>query len=65
MLHWRPWLQAAGLDWDEPAAGPLFEDAMLMYEAAIAGQGVALTLKKLFEAYGAGGQLVRPFALEV
>ena len=65
MLHWRPWLQAAGLDWDEPVAGPLFEDAMLMYEAAIAGQGVALTLKTLFDAYGAGGQLVRPFALEV
>ena len=65
MLHWQPWLRAAGLDWSEPAAGPLFEDAVLMHEAAIACQGVALTLKTLFDAYSAGGQLVRPFALEV
>lgn len=58
------WLvtRAAGLDCGEPAAGPLFEDAMLMYEAAIAGHGVALTLKTLFDADAAGGQLARPFA---
>lgn len=65
LLHWKPWFRAAGLDWDEPTAGALFEDAMLMYEAAAAGQGVALTLKTLFDGYAAGGQLVKPFAIEV
>jgi len=65
LLHWQPWFKAAGLGWDEPVGGALFEDAMLMYEAAAAGQGVALTLKTLFEGYAAQGQLVKPFSLEV
>ena len=38
---------------------------MLMYEAAAAGQGVALTLKTLFDGYAAQGQLVKPFGFEV
>ena len=63
LLPWQPWFKAAGLDWPEPASGALYEDAMLMYEAAAAGQGVALTLKTLFEGYHT--QLVQPFALEV
>ena len=63
MLPWQPWFKAAGLDWPEPESGALYEDAMLMYEAAASGQGVALTLKTLFEGYSA--QLVKPFALEV
>ncbi len=65
MLHWLPWFKAAGLDWAEPAGGAVYEDAMLMYEAAAAGQGVALTLKTLFEGYSTTGILVKPFALEV
>ena len=65
LLHWVPWFRAAGLDWPEPETGAIYEDAMLMYEAAAAGQGVALTLKTLFEGYGASGQLTKPFALEV
>ena len=56
-------LKAAGLDWPEPESSALYEDAMLMYEAAASGQGVALTLKTEFEGYSA--QLVKPFALEV
>ena len=63
MLLWQPWFRAAGLDWPEPEGGALYEDAMLMYEAAAAGQGVALTLKTLFDGYSA--QLIKPFALEV
>ena len=39
-----------GIERDEPNTGTLFEDATLMYEAAAAGQGVALGLKTLFEA---------------
>ena len=40
-------------------------ELLLMYEAATAGQGVALTLKTLFEGYGANGILVKPYALEI
>ncbi|MBL8385194.1 MAG: LysR family transcriptional regulator [Burkholderiales bacterium] len=64
LLRWRPWLAAAGLDWDEPVAGPLFEDAALMYEAAAAGQGVALAPRTVFAGYPEG-VLVKPFDLEV
>ena len=63
MLPWQPWFKAAELNWPEPEGGALYEDAMLMYEAVAADQGVALTLKTLFDGYGS--QLVKPFALEV
>ena len=64
-LHDLVAFKAAGLDWDEPTAGTLFEDAMLMYEAAADGQGVALTLKTLFDGYAASGRLVKPFAIAI
>lgn len=63
-LFWKPWFVAAGLDWPEPTTGPVYDDAMMMYEAAAAGHGVALTLTTLFDTH-AGAALIRPFALEV
>ena len=63
-LFWKPWFEAAGLDWPEPASGPVYDDAMMMYEAAAAGHGVALTLRTLFDTH-AGAALVQPFSLEV
>lgn len=39
---WRPWFLAAGLDADEPATGPIYDDAGLLLQAAAAGEGVAL-----------------------
>ncbi|HEY4372110.1 MAG TPA: LysR substrate-binding domain-containing protein [Burkholderiales bacterium] len=63
LLFWKPWFAAAGLDWPEPASGPVYDDAMLMYEAAAAGHGIALTLKTLFDSHGTA--LIQPFALEV
>ena len=63
-LFWKPWFEAAGLDWPEPSSGPVYDDAMMMYEAVAAGHGVALTLKTLFDAQ-AGSTLIKPFALEV
>lgn len=65
LLHWRAWFDAAGLDWPEPVEGPLFEDAVMMYEAAAAGQGVALALRTVHEGYAESGRLVKPFGLEV
>jgi LysR family glycine cleavage system transcriptional activator len=63
-LFWKPWFDAARLDWPEPSSGPLYDDAMMMYEAAAAGHGVALTLRTLFDTH-AGAALVQPFGLEV
>ncbi|MDB5807489.1 MAG: transcriptional regulator [Betaproteobacteria bacterium] len=63
LLFWKPWFEAAGLNWPEPVSGPSYEDAMMMYEAAAAGHGVALTPKTLFDAQGTS--LIQPFTLEL
>lgn len=65
LLEWRPWFDAAGLERPEPTEGPLFEDAMMMLEAAAAGVGVALTVALLARPYLADGTLVRPFAAHI
>jgi len=39
---WRPWFEAAGLDWPEPSRGPTFSDSSHTMQAAIEGQGIAL-----------------------
>lgn len=60
-LPWKPWLEAAGLDWPEPDGGMLFDDAVMMIEAAAAGTGVAVCLEKLVAPYLAAGSLIQPF----
>ena len=39
---WKPWFEAAGLDWPEPTRGPVFSDSALLMQAAAEGQGIAL-----------------------
>jgi LysR family glycine cleavage system transcriptional activator len=39
---WARWFRAAGLDWPEPARGPVFDDSGLLLRAALQGDGVAL-----------------------
>ena len=34
---WKPWFDAVGLDWAEPARGPIFNDSALMLQAAVEG----------------------------
>ena len=62
LLSWQRWFAAAGLRHAEPAGGPLYEDALLMLEGAVAGHGVALMAATLAQPYLDAGQLVRPFA---
>ena len=62
-LPWRPWLDAAGLDWEEPSGGVLFDDAVMMIEAAAAGNGIAVSPGKLIAPYVAAGSLVKLFGL--
>lgn len=64
LLSWQRWFAAAGLQRDEPACGPLYEDARLMLEGAVAGHGVALMAGSLAAPYVADGRLVRPFAVD-
>ncbi|MCP5272306.1 MAG: LysR family transcriptional regulator [Burkholderiaceae bacterium] len=60
---WTPWFRAAGLDWPEPASGPMLVDLGLTLEAAVAGQGVALARPSLAGAWLASGTLRPLFAL--
>lgn len=56
---WRDWLEAAGLPGDEPGRGPIFQDAGLMLQSAVAGLGVATARAQLAHDYLVSGQLVQ------
>lgn len=56
---WRDWLLLAGLPPDEPERGPIFQDAGLMLQSAVAGLGVATARAQLAHDYLASGQLVQ------
>ena len=62
---WRPWFEAAGLDWQEPERGPMFSDSSHTLQAAIDGQGVALARSSLLGPDLRNGVLVRLFAIEL
>ncbi len=56
---WRDWLEATGLPGAEPERGPIFQDAGLMLQSAVAGLGVATARLQLAHDYLASGQLVQ------
>jgi len=62
---WKPWFEAAGLDWPEPARGPFFSDSAMLMQAAAEGQGIALGRRSLMGSDERNGVLVRPFATEM
>lgn len=59
LLSWQSWFAAAGLERPEPT-GPRYDDALLMLEAAAAGQGVALMTASLADSYFSSGALLQP-----
>jgi LysR family transcriptional regulator, glycine cleavage system transcriptional activator len=62
---WRPWFDAAGLNaWPEPKRGVLYQDSSNLLQAAIDGQGVALTRRSLAMHEIAAGRLVRLFDID-
>ena len=63
--NWRMWLLAAGVDAVDAERGPKFNDAGMVLQTAIAGQGVALATDILAADDLAAGRLVRPFDLTV
>jgi LysR family transcriptional regulator, glycine cleavage system transcriptional activator len=62
---WKPWFDAAGLDWPEPARGPIFNDSSHMIQAAAEGQGIALARDCLLGNDVRNGVLVRLFDIAV
>lgn len=61
MLDWPLWLEAAGLDPATRLDGPVYTDASLAFDAAIAGQGVLLAADMMSADAVSDGRLVRPF----
>jgi LysR family glycine cleavage system transcriptional activator len=62
---WGVWLEAAGLDMDEPPDAPVYSESDLLLKAAEAGQGVALARGLLAHDELRSGRLVRLFDIEV
>jgi LysR family transcriptional regulator of beta-lactamase len=61
---WDAWAQAAGLQLPQ-ARGPQFDSSVLMVQAALQGEGVALAPPSMFERELAEGRLVQPFTTTV
>jgi LysR family glycine cleavage system transcriptional activator len=62
---WAKWLEAAGVETDEPARGPVLNRASMVIDAAIDGQGIALARTTLAATDLINGRLVRPFSEEL
>jgi LysR family glycine cleavage system transcriptional activator len=62
---WKPWFEAAGLDWPEPTRGPMFSDSSHTMQAAIEGQGIALARTSLLGDDVRNGVLIRLFDVVV
>lgn len=60
---WSQWLAAAGVAGLEGAEARHFDNAQLLLDAAIAGQGVALSTEVLADRPLREGRLVRPFTV--
>jgi len=60
---WPAWFKAAGLE-AVNVRGPLFDSSVVMAQAAMRGEGVALAPPDLFRREVDSGQLVQPFAIE-
>jgi LysR family glycine cleavage system transcriptional activator len=63
--EWRMWLLAAGLRDLDPQRGLHFTQTALALQAAIDGQGVALSESTLVADDLASGRLVRPFEMSI
>lgn len=62
---WRPWFDVAGLkEMSEPRGGVLYHDSSNLLQAAIEGQGVALTRRSIATHELAAGRLVRLFGID-
>ena len=61
---WPGWFAAAGVSAAVPLRGPLFDSSLVMVQAALRGEGIALVPPAMFGRECMAGQLVRPFRVE-
>lgn len=61
MFDWNVWLSPNGMSEDQLSDGPVFSDASLCLDAAVAGQGVFLAWETLAQDAIEMGRLVAPF----
>jgi len=64
-VTWEMWLKTAGVTDVAADRGPRFTDSAMVVQAAVAGQGVALTRGALASDDLAAGRLVKPFDLNL
>lgn len=62
---WSLWLKLAGVQGDDGSRGKHFSHAVLALDAAVAGQGVVLSLHTLAATDLAAGRLIIPFDLSI
>jgi len=62
---WKPWFEAAGLDWPEPRKGLLMQDSSLLLQAVAAGQGISLMRSSLAYNDLLSGRVVRLFDVSI
>lgn len=60
---WHEWMKRAGIRGIDTESGPRYSNSVLVHEAVLEGQGVALVIKQHVEADVAMGRLVIPFPI--
>jgi LysR family glycine cleavage system transcriptional activator len=60
---WHEWMKLAKVRGVDTESGPRYSNSVLVHEAVLEGQGVALVIKKYIEADVAAGRLVIPFPI--
>lgn len=64
-LQWTNWFEAIGLPLHQPLSGPRLSDASISFDAALAGQGIALVTELMAFDELANGRLIELFDTNV
>jgi LysR family glycine cleavage system transcriptional activator len=64
-VEWAQWLAVAGARRVEARRGPIIDNSTVVLQAAIDGQGVALTSENIVRADLDAGRLVKPFDVDL
>ena len=64
-VEWAQWLAVAGARQVEARRGPIIDNSTVLLQAAIDGQGVALSSEAIIRANLEAGRLVKPFDVDL